>query len=224
MRWASHQLSGVPAPPDHSSPQQVDESLPSPTFREDDSASPYVAGVKRPPPRMVGTHLQVARSSPSAFRSWPSRLTKLTLPSAQTMKSIPSSWPVDDVHIVPQATTPNHAQSRAAAEADFVRSHPSYATTNVIDALRASDYARLDSGGYTYRDYTGSGVYSISQVNAHLGLLSRIVAGNPHSANLASQTTEALINRARRRVLEYFRASPDEYEVIFTPNATGALN
>ena len=24
-------------------------------------------------------------------------------------------------------------------------------------------------------------------------------------------------------ILEFFRASPEEYEVIFTPNATGAL-
>jgi selenocysteine lyase/cysteine desulfurase len=38
-----------------------------------------------------------------------------------------------------------------------------------------------------------------------------------------SRTTTAFIDRARRRVLDYFRAPPDEYEVIFTPNATGAL-
>ena len=74
---------------------------------------------------------------------------------------------VDDDNIVPQAV----------AEADFVRSHPAYATTRVIDALRASEYDRLDNGGSTYLDYTGAGVYATSQVNAHLDLLSRIVAG-----------------------------------------------
>ena len=119
--------------------------------------------------------------------------------------------------------TNTSCRGQAVAEADFVRSHPAYATTRVIDALRASEYDRLDNGGSTYLDYTGAGVYATSQVNAHLDLLSRIVAGNPHSGNLASQTMTALINRARRRVLEYFRASPNEYEVIFTPNATGAL-
>jgi selenocysteine lyase/cysteine desulfurase len=113
--------------------------------------------------------------------------------------------------------------SQSEAEAEFVRAYPAYAATSVIDALRASDYGHLDTEGATYLDYTGASVYGRSQVNAHLDLLSRIVAGNPHSGNLASQRMTALVDRARRRVLEYFRASPDVYEVIFTPNATGAL-
>jgi selenocysteine lyase/cysteine desulfurase len=33
----------------------------------------------------------------------------------------------------------------------------------------------------------------------------------------------AQVAATRARILEFFRASPDEYEVIFTPNATGAL-
>ena len=32
-----------------------------------------------------------------------------------------------------------------------------------------------------------------------------------------------LVDRARRFVLSYFKASPEEYVVIFTPNASGAL-
>ncbi len=32
-----------------------------------------------------------------------------------------------------------------------------------------------------------------------------------------------MLERARARVLEFFRASPEEYVAIFTPNATGAL-
>jgi molybdenum cofactor sulfurtransferase len=111
----------------------------------------------------------------------------------------------------------------SAAEAAFLRNHPAYAATSVIDALRASEYSRCDTQGYTYLDYTGGGAYALSQVKAHTDLLARSVAGNPHSCNLASRLMTALIDRARRRVLEYFRASPDEYEVIFTPNATGAL-
>lgn len=31
------------------------------------------------------------------------------------------------------------------------------------------------------------------------------------------------VEQARAAVLKYFNASPDEYEVIFTPNSTGAL-
>lgn len=54
-------------------------------------------------------------------------------------------------------------------------------------------------------------------------LLSRYVFGNPHSTNPASQAMTHLMDRARRSVLSYFHASPQEYAVIFTPNATGAL-
>jgi molybdenum cofactor sulfurtransferase len=114
-------------------------------------------------------------------------------------------------------------RSHSAAEAAFVRHHPAYATTSAIDALRASEYSRFDKQGHTYLDYTGGGVYAQSQLRAHSNLLAHSIAGNPHSGNLASLAMTALINRARARVLDYFRAPPEEYQVIFTPNATGAL-
>src|SRR5262249_55803378 len=110
-----------------------------------------------------------------------------------------------------------------AAEAAFAKSHPAYATTSVIDTLRASQYSRLDSSEHIYLDYTGAGLYARSQVEAHTDLLARNILGNPHSGNLASRAMTAWVRRGRTRVLEYFRASPDEYEVIFTANATGAL-
>jgi selenocysteine lyase/cysteine desulfurase len=54
-------------------------------------------------------------------------------------------------------------------------------------------------------------------------LLSGSVFGNPHSANLTSLAMTHLVEQARTYVLEFFNASPDEYMVIFTQNATGAL-
>jgi selenocysteine lyase/cysteine desulfurase len=54
-------------------------------------------------------------------------------------------------------------------------------------------------------------------------LLSHSVFGNPHSANLTSLAMTHLVEQARDYVLEFFNASPDEYMVIFTQNATGAL-
>jgi molybdenum cofactor sulfurtransferase len=49
------------------------------------------------------------------------------------------------------------------------------------------------------------------------------VFGNPHSLNPTSAATTELVERARAAVLAFFRASPEEYVAIFTPNATGAL-
>src|SRR5581483_9134144 len=45
----------------------------------------------------------------------------------------------------------------------------------------------------------------------------------PHSLNPTSRATTELVERARRSVLDFFHASPDEYDVIFTANASQAL-
>src|SRR5262245_33548238 len=123
---------------------------------------------------------------------------RLRRDTARRMKSLPARLTLGD---------------QFSAETAFVKSHPSYANTNVIDTLRASQYSRLDSNAHTYLDYTGASLYAQSQVVAHTDLLARTIAGNPHSGNLASRAMTAWVSRGRRRVLEYFRGSPDEYEV-----------
>ncbi len=105
----------------------------------------------------------------------------------------------------------------------FISAHPSYTETSAIDELRARDYSRLDSQKHVYLDYTGSGLYGESQVERHLGLLRGGVFGNPHSTNPSSQAATVLVEKARARVLEHFNASADEYVVVFTENASGAL-
>ena len=113
-------------------------------------------------------------------------------------------------------------QADAAFQA-FRRAYPAYDSTGRLDALRATEYARLDQQGHVYLDYTGGGLYAESQLRDHLALLNRQVFGNPHSKNLTSLAMTELVEQARAYVLRYFNASPDEYMVIFTPNATGAL-
>jgi molybdenum cofactor sulfurtransferase len=95
--------------------------------------------------------------------------------------------------------------------------------THVLDELRRTDFARLDAGGHVYLDYTGAGLYAESQLEEHLDLLRHNVFGNPHSVNPTSAAMTEHVDRARASVLEFFRADPDEYVAIFTPNATGAL-
>ena len=114
-------------------------------------------------------------------------------------------------------------QSLRAAEAAFRSEHPGYSETAALDELRRTDFARLDSGRHVYLDYTGGGLYADSQLSKHMALLSENVFGNPHSVNPTSALSTELLERTRARVLEFFRASPEEYEAIFTPNATGAL-
>ena len=109
------------------------------------------------------------------------------------------------------------------ALAAFQRDYPAFDGTRALDALRATEYARLDALGQVYLDYTGGGLYAESQLREHLALLGQNVFGNPHSRNPTSMAMTHLAERARTAVLEFFNASPDQYTAIFTPNASGAL-
>ncbi len=109
------------------------------------------------------------------------------------------------------------------AQAAFLRAHPAYAATARLRELRATEYGRLDRLGHIYLDYTGGSLYAADQVRRHAELLRENVFGNPHSVNPTSMAATRLVDAARAYVYEYFRAAPEEYTVIFTPNASGAL-
>jgi selenocysteine lyase/cysteine desulfurase len=100
--------------------------------------------------------------------------------------------------------------------------YPEYSTTTKLDELRATEYAYLDKQDHVYLDYTGSGLAADVQRCAHEQRLAGTLCGNPHSVNPTSEVPTQLIEQARARILAHLRASPDEYAVIFTPNATGA--
>ena len=122
-----------------------------------------------------------------------------------------------------QVQPPALADDVATAFAAFEQRYPAYAETRKLDELRRDEYSRLDRLGHTYLDFTGGGLYAESQVRQHTDLLLNDVFGNPHSHNPTSLAATELVERTRRRVLDYFHAAPDEYDVIFTQNATGAL-
>ena len=107
--------------------------------------------------------------------------------------------------------------------AEFIHKYPSYQATRDLDDLRTHEYARLDRLGHAYLDYTGGGLYAERQVREHQRMLLDNVYGNPHSINPTSSLATELVEKARRYVLEFFNASPEEYVVVFTANASGAL-
>lgn len=106
---------------------------------------------------------------------------------------------------------------------DFIVQYPQFLHTEILDELRKTEYGRIDRQGHIYLDYTGGGLYSEKQVETHMTLLLENVFGNPHSTNPTSQVMTQLVESARRQVLKFFNASPDEYVCIFTQNASGAL-
>jgi len=120
-------------------------------------------------------------------------------------------------------TNPGPIGGPTASYEAFLRDNPDFLATRALDALRASEFARLDRLGHIYLDYTGGGLYAESQVRRHMGLLLDLVFGNPHSSSPTSQLSTELVERCRAHVLRFFNASPDEYAVVFTANASHAL-
>lgn len=102
-----------------------------------------------------------------------------------------------------------------------------YGYTEEIEAkfqqIRGSDFGRLDDQGCVYLDYTGAMLAPKQLVDQHADLLRSTILGNPHSQNAPSLAATRMDNEARRHVLEFFHASPSEYEVIWTANASAAL-
>jgi selenocysteine lyase/cysteine desulfurase len=92
-----------------------------------------------------------------------------------------------------------------------------------FDELRGREFSRLTQTGEAYLDYTGSALYTDSQVRAHAALMARGLFGNPHSEHRASRASGALIEEARRRTLAWLDADDASYDVCFTSNATAAI-
>jgi molybdenum cofactor sulfurtransferase len=95
--------------------------------------------------------------------------------------------------------------------------------TDFFADLRRREFSRLDELGHVYLDYTGAGLYAEGQVRAHAEYLCHSVLGNPHSRNPTSQAATRKVEEARLKVLEFFNADPESYDVVFTLNASGAL-
>lgn len=53
--------------------------------------------------------------------------------------------------------------------------------------------------------------------------ISSSLYGNPHSASPSSQRTTQRIEEVRHRLLSFFKADPDHYDLVFVANATAAI-
>ncbi|KAJ7125419.1 PLP-dependent transferase [Mycena epipterygia] len=117
----------------------------------------------------------------------------------------------------------NISDAATTAYQDFLTTFPEFRLTWILDTLRRSDYGRLETTGETYVDYMGGAIYPQSLIRVHTEFLNCSVLGNTHSVSNSSKLSLKCADEARAAVLSFFRASSDEYTVIFTANATGAL-
>lgn len=92
-----------------------------------------------------------------------------------------------------------------------------------LEELQSTEFTRFAQGGHVYVDYTGGGQCPESVLSRIYKQLTTTVFGNPHSHNPTAKHTTALVEGVRARVADFVGAPTNEYEVIFTPNASGAL-
>lgn len=92
-----------------------------------------------------------------------------------------------------------------------------------FEAIRKEDFARLDEQNCLYFDYTGGMLAPEELLDKHHKDLKTTVLGNPHSMHTPSATSTKIELEARSKVLDFCGANPDEYVVVWTPNASGAL-
>ncbi len=105
----------------------------------------------------------------------------------------------------------------------FLHAYPSYPTTHIIDDLRATNI-RVSMWASIFISITpAANSMPKRKCCRHHKLLSEHVFGNPHSSNPSSLASTQLLEHTREYVLKFFNANSDEYDVIFTQNASGAL-
>lgn len=89
-----------------------------------------------------------------------------------------------------------------------------------IDPLANCSLWALDT---TYLDHGGATLYAQSLIEKFSSELVSNVFGNPHSASPSSQLSTQRVDDARLRLLAFFNASPDEFDIVFVANATAAV-
>lgn len=102
------------------------------------------------------------------------------LPVLRTPASLPPSLPPAIYHSALQNIS---IQGCVKDYQTFLADFPEYRLTWILDALRRSDFQRLDNAGETYVDYMGGALYPESLLHLHTDFLSHAIMGNTHSAS-----------------------------------------
>lgn len=99
--------------------------------------------------------------------------------------------------------------------------HNAMAYNAYVEGMREAQYPMLKDA--TYLDHAGTTLYSKALMDRfHTEMMSNLL-GNPHSASPSSQESTQLVEDVRLELLRFFKADPDEYDLVFTANATAAI-
>lgn len=75
----------------------------------------------------------------------------------------------------------------------------------------------------TYLDHAGTTLYADSLTRSFAKDMRSNIFGNPHSASPSSQLSTRRVEHVRSRVLNFFRADPEHFDLVFVANTTAAI-
>jgi molybdenum cofactor sulfurtransferase len=75
----------------------------------------------------------------------------------------------------------------------------------------------------TYLDHAGTTIYAKSLVDQFARDMTTNLFGNPHSRSPSSELSTQRVDRVRLRVLQFFKANPEDFDIIFVANATAGI-
>ncbi|KAL8938178.1 MAG: hypothetical protein Q9216_004029 [Gyalolechia sp. 2 TL-2023] len=90
-----------------------------------------------------------------------------------------------------------------------------------VDRKRNDEYPMLSDT--VYLDHAGTTPYPKSLIERSSSDLMHNLFGNPHSNSSSSQLSSRRIEDVRLQALRFFRASPDDFDLVFVANATAGM-
>ncbi|KAK6519173.1 hypothetical protein TWF281_003862 [Arthrobotrys megalospora] len=90
-----------------------------------------------------------------------------------------------------------------------------------IEEIRRKEYGYLNN--VTYLDHAGCTLYPTSLMHRYAQDLTSNLFGNPHSASPSSMLSSERVETVRSRVLKFFNASPEHFDLVFVANATAGI-
>jgi len=90
-----------------------------------------------------------------------------------------------------------------------------------VEAFREYEYPMLKDAAYL--DHAGTALYSKSLMEKFTTDMMSNLYGNPHSASASSQLSTSRVENTRLSILRFFRADPEEFDVVFVANATAGV-
>ncbi|OHF01279.1 MOSC N-terminal beta barrel domain-containing protein [Colletotrichum orchidophilum] len=90
-----------------------------------------------------------------------------------------------------------------------------------VEQLRDREYPMIKDS--IYLDHAGTTLYAKCLIERFSAELMSNLLGNPHSASSSSQYSTSRIEDTRLRLLRFFNADPEEFDLVFVSNTTAAI-